>query len=110
MLPPELKAATDEIKTPSNRILVIVLITAVTSLFGVIIKMYTSGNTRTDETAKIYQLSEKKCLEEALRLRIENDNLKYLAITKSNEDNVRLTNKIAFQDSVKNALENLEKK
>lgn len=93
-LPPELKEPIDDIKTPSNRVLVSCLILAIMALSSVII-WQTKGNNKSCEAKAIYW--EDKFTKKSL----ECDSLIIDKIKTVSDENARLRQRDAWQDSIK---------
>lgn len=100
MIPPELKKPLDEIKTPSNRILLICLILAIVSL-GTVIGYLWKGN---DKNLK-RELSQQEA--ENLALKDEVKRLTKYIFDKQEEDNQRLKKREAYMDSIINVTKSL---
>lgn len=85
-IPEDLKKPIDEIKTPSNKILIICLILAIVFLGTFVVAGIKSAD--------------KQCRTENAALKIENQRLNKYIIDKAEEDNIRLKKREAYMDSV----------
>lgn len=100
MIPQEAQKSIDEIKTPSNRLLIIFLVLSVGTLFTIIIRLTASNDSRYEK--EILELRRDKAM-----VIKENDSLKRADAIRDRLENIALKEKIRWQDSIKNILENI---
>jgi len=101
-LPKEITKNIDEIKTPSNRVLVISLFLAVIILFVLLIRVLSGSNEDNKEELK----AERR---DKTRLQRENDSLRFVLIQGILADNERLRNKAEYKDTVIDNLQSIKK-
>lgn len=94
-LPPELKEPIDDIKTPSNRVLVTCLILAVMALAGVVAWLYKNNN----NDARYWKA-------DAIKAHQIIDSLKDDKVKTVTEENKRLKERDKWQDSIKSKIYN----
>lgn len=97
-LPTEITKPLDEIKTPSNRLLVVILILAVIVLFGLLINNLNGNSNENKEEKKEEHVDN-------IRLRRENDSLRFTLLQYILADNERLRDKSKGKDTVINNLQ-----
>ena len=103
MLPEEVKKPLDDIKSPSNKILVTVLLLAVITLFGIFVAEIKAINAVKDQQIMELKKDLKECNERNALLAKKDQE-------RTDADNERLKNKVEQKDSIINALKNAVKK
>lgn len=86
MIPKDLQKPIDEIKTPSNKILIICLVLAIVVLGTFVVKAINSADSN--------------CRTENAALKVEITRLNKYILDKTEEDNQRLKTRQAYMDSV----------
>lgn len=101
-LPNEIKESLDEIKTPSNRVLIYILIFSVISLAGGVVHLYRNINTKSLKESR-------ECREEVLQLKKELD----FTLLRERESNKKeaeyFKKKFEIYDSIQKNLKKINK-
>lgn len=93
MLPQEITKSVDEIKTPSNRVLVLVLLVSISIV--------------TTAYYKVTQARLNDCESHSMKTDMVVDSLRREINSRTDAENTRLIKRVAWQDSVKQVLQDI---